>query len=220
MFRTISIIGFAGVLVLIILHHLLFKCFKGCKCHPIDIIKKPIHLFTLMLVEQKRSLLGALKKLVYLLAIFCFVILVITGFYPRLVLDKAIYGYWMMIHATAAGIFSACLAFLAVMWAQQNTFNSADWPGLLSFLRQIIKMPVLPIPQTRPDYSCLCRKICFWLLVVLSLPLILSIIFSMFRLFGTDMQEFLLASHRYSALSFALIAIIHTYLTVYSEMNE
>jgi len=220
MFRIISIIGFAGVLAVIILHHLLFKCFKGCKCQPIDIIRKPIHLFTLLLVEQKRSLLGVLKKLVYLLAILCFLILLITGFYPRLILNKAIYGYWMMIHATAAGIFSACMAFLAVMWAQQHSFNSADSPGLLSLLRQIIKMPVSSPTPKKPDSICLGRKICFWLLVVLSLPLILSVIFSMFRLFGTDMQEFLLASHRYVALSFALIAIIHTYLTVLAEMNE
>jgi len=52
----------------------------------------------------------------------------------------------------------------------------------------------------------------------LALPVILSIVLSMFPLFGTDGQEFLLQLHRYSALLFALVAIMYTYLVILTRM--
>ncbi|MHC4124638.1 MAG: cytochrome b/b6 domain-containing protein [Planctomycetota bacterium] len=219
MFSKLSIICFAVVLVGIILHCLISAFRKGWKFQLIDIIKKPIHLFTLLLVEQKLSLLGVLKKLVCLLALLCFLVLLITGFYPKLILGKTIFGYWMMLHATAAPVFAACLAFLAIMWAGANTFNSADSPVLMSFFRRVIKMPT-PGEKTVQNDICIGRKICFWGIVFLSLPLILSVVLSMFPFFGTHIQELLLAVHSYTALLFTLVVIIHIYLTIQANMNE
>jgi hypothetical protein len=42
----------------------------------------------------------------------------------------------------------------------------------------------------------------------------------MFPLFGTDGQEFLLNLHRYSALLLALVAIVHTYLIIRTQMEQ
>jgi len=46
--------------------------------------------------------IGLLKKLVYALGLVCFVVLLITGFGPWLVLQKRLAGYWLMAHATFA----------------------------------------------------------------------------------------------------------------------
>jgi hypothetical protein len=54
----------------------------------------------------------------------------------------------------------------------------------------------------------------------LALPVILSVVLSMFPLFGTDGQEFLLNLHRYSALLLALVAIVHTYLIIRTQMEQ
>ena len=60
----------------------------------------------------------------------------------------------------------------------------------------------------------------FWLLIFLALPLILSIILSMFPLFGTHHQELLLASHGYVAMVFTIVAIVHIYLVIQIKMKD
>jgi len=153
-------------------------------------------------LEQKLGLVGAFRKLLYLLALLCFLVLVVTGFYPALVLQEPIGGYWLTLHAVFAPVFAGCLAVLAVMWAGNCTFNKDDWL----------------FPRVRGNE--LLRKICFWLIVFLALPVILSIVLSMFKIFGTRGQDFLLQLHRYGALILALVIILHTYLTIRSRMGN
>ena len=161
------------------------------------------------------NLLGVLKKLVYIVAAFCFVVLGLTGFYPWLVKGEHISGYLMMIHATFAPVFAVCLAVLAVMVADNYRLARTDCPvveKLLGWLR---------VRKSTGDQTAACachgtlgRKVTFWLIVILALPLILSIIASMFPLFGTHWQEILLATHRWTAVAFAVVVIVHTFLTV------
>ena len=49
----------------------------------LDPLRLVIFFVTLLFVEQKWSLVGALRKLVFLLAILCFVVLAVTGFVPQ-----------------------------------------------------------------------------------------------------------------------------------------
>jgi cytochrome b subunit of formate dehydrogenase len=163
--------------------------------------------------------MGVLRKLVYLLALLCFVVLAVTGFYPTLVLDEHISGYLLMIHATFAPIFAICLAVLAVMWASHCRFTRSDWPWLQRLIRRVI-LPKTDNTDLVGESSNPGQKITFWLIVVLALPLILSIVSSMFPFFGTHCQELLLDAHRYSALLLALAVIVHTYLMVRTEMKE
>jgi len=169
-------------------------------------------------VEQKLSLLGIFKKLVYLLALLCFCVLAVNGFFAAVVLGKSVSGYWIMLQTTAGGVFAVCMAILAVMWARRHRFNESDWPGLQRILKRIIRLKTannIPAEKSR-----LGQKITFWLIVVLALPLILSMVSSMFPLFGTYWQELLLEVHRYSALLFALVAIVHIYLVIRARMSE
>lgn len=182
-------------------------------------MRRLIHLFTMLFVEQRLSLVGVLRKLVYLLALLCFVVLAVTGFYPTLVLDEHISGYLLMIHATFAPIFAICLAVLAVMWASHCRFTGRDWPWLQRLIRRVI-LPKTVGEKTACENSGLGQKTTFWLIVVIALPLILSIVSSMFTLFGTYWQELLLDTHRYSALLLALAVIVHTYLMVRTQLNK
>ena len=129
--------------------------------------------------------LRTLKILTCIVIFICTLVLIITGFFPKLILAKTISGYWLMLHVTAATVFVCCLALFGLLYAEQHIFTK----------------------------SAILRAITFWLILLLGLPLILSIVLSMFPFFGTHIQEFLIWTHRYSALLFSITAIMHTYLT-------
>jgi len=220
MFRILSIVSFIIVLAGIAIHCAIsrprFDELFG-KDRPLRILdgfRVLIYLITLLLLERKLSFIGVVRKLLYLLALVCFVILVITGFYRPLVLGEAISGYWMVIHATFAPVFAVCLAVLAVMWAHNCRFDKNYLPWLTKLLRYETANP--PPAQ---NYELL-RKVCFWLIIFFALPLILSVALSMFTFFGTTIQKFLLQLHRYTALVFVLVAIIYTYLIIRMRMEQ
>lgn len=202
MFRTISIIGFLVTFFGIGIYCMRFPCCRKCQWSPVAILKRFIRILAMLPLEQKLNRAGALRKLIYLLALICFLVLVITGFYPTVFLNQSISGYWLILHATFSPVFAVCLAVLAVMWAGNCTFGKDDRPAVRSRGNELL------------------RKICFWLIVILALPVILSIVLSMFEIFGTQGQDFLLQLHRYSALLLALVIILHTYLTIRSRMGQ
>jgi cytochrome b subunit of formate dehydrogenase len=197
MYQTISIIAFLITFVGIVLHRLVSPSRKKRQ-------KKS---------TKKRSIVGILRILVYLLALLCFMVLAVTGFYPTLVLGEHISGYLLMIHATFAPILAVCLAVLAVMWAGRCRLSYSDWPGFQRFVQRVTLVKSSG-NKTPHNSSGLGQKITFWLIIFLALPLILSIILSMFTLFGTYWQELLLGTHRYTALVFAMVVIVHTYLVI------
>ncbi|MEJ2702267.1 MAG: cytochrome b/b6 domain-containing protein [Sedimentisphaerales bacterium] len=158
---------------------------------------------------QKRSLVDIFRILVYAVAVFSFVVLALTGFYPVLIRGEHISGYLVMLHATFAPVFAVCLAVLAVMWANRCRFAPGDWPAFDRFVRRVTSAEGAEAPRKRPG---LWQKITFWLVVFLALPLALSIILSMYHLVGTHWQELLLKVHRYTAYVFALAAVVHTAL--------
>jgi cytochrome b subunit of formate dehydrogenase len=209
MFRTVSIIVFLITIGAVALHYLVSRLRSPAKAGPVGIARGLVYLLTLLFLPQQLTLLGKFKKLLYLVAMLCVVVLGVTGFYPVLILGKHISGYLLMIHVTAGGVFAACLALLALAFAHSRRFNERDWPWLISLIRRRLqKNPFLPKNTDLP------RKICFWLLVVLALPVMLSVVLSMFPLLGTAGQLLLAEAHRYSTLAFAVVAIIHTYLII------
>jgi cytochrome b subunit of formate dehydrogenase len=157
--------------------------------------------------KSKASFVDILRMLVYLAVLLCLVVLAVTGFYPVLVRGEHISGYLVMVHATFAPVFAVCLAVMAVMWARNGRFSPGDWPWFDRLVQRATL--VQNAGEERPRSSGLWRKIFFWLTIFLALPLGLSMVLSMFPLFGTHGQEFLLSMHRSTALVFAPIAFIH-----------
>ncbi len=163
--------------------------------------------------KRKINLVAILRILVYLVALFSCVVLTITGFFPVLVQGEHISGYLLMIHATFAPVFAACLAILAVMWASRCRLTYADWPWFQRFI-QWISAADSPGEETPGDRPCLGQKVAFWLIVLLALPLILSIVLSMFPILGTHWQEYLQGLHLYTAAVFVPVALAHTFLLI------
>ena len=213
MYRAISIVAFVITFGGMGLYCIIRPC-QECRRNP---LKKLVQLFTLLFVEQKLSLAEVFRKLVYLLALLCFIVLAITGFYPTLVRGEHISGYLLMIHATFAPIFAITLAILAVMWSGHCRFTAGDWPWFGKLVQRVTLTK--NTEQQVKNESCLGQKITFWLIIFLALPLIMSIVLSMFPYFGTYWQELLLDIHRYTALVFALAAIVHTYLLIRIKMK-
>ena len=198
MFQKISIIAFLVTLTCIVLHRIVVPSNKRLPGNS---------------KNEKLSIIGMLRILIYLAVLFCFIILAITGFYPTLILGKHITGYLVMVHATFAPVFAVCLAVLAVMWAQRWRFTGGDWP----WFERVVRWATLednPGENNFHKSSGLGRKISFWLIIFLALPLILSIVLSMLPLFGTHWQELLLSMHGYTALMFTMVAILHTYFII------
>jgi cytochrome b subunit of formate dehydrogenase len=147
------------------------------------------------------------------LAFVSFVVLAITGFYPTLILGEHITGCLLMVHATFAPVLAVCLAVLAVLWARYCRFTGGDWPRFERIIQRLT-LSNSPGGDIAAKGSGIGQKIAFWLVIILALPLILSIILSMYPFFGTHWQEILLGMHRYTALVFAMVAILHTYFLI------
>lgn len=194
MFQWISIIGFAVVLAGISLHYLIFPCGYKPRFSIGSIIRKKVHLLTLLFPEQKLSLSGKIRKLVFLLGLLSFIVLLVTGFGPLLFGHK-LEGYLLMIHATFAPVFIGCAAIVIFLGAGQYTYNEKDAEDVL--------------------HNCSCgAKTGFWLLAILTLPVTLTMVLSMLPLFGTHGQELLFHLHRWCALVFAWIAIVELYMLI------
>jgi cytochrome b subunit of formate dehydrogenase len=211
-------VGFGATVAGITLHCVALALARGRRRTAQEILRRLVSLLMLLFVEQKLNPVRVLRKLVYLLALLCFVVLAITGFFPLLALDEHISGYLVMVHATFAPVLAVCLAVLAVMWSPHCHFTRGDWP----WFDRLVHRATLARGADKDAHSKssgLGQKMTFWLIVILALPLMLSIVLSMFPLFGTHGQELLLDMHRYTALVFALVAIAHTYLIVRSQVE-
>lgn len=214
MFRIVSLIAFASVLGGILLHHLLFPCGSERRFAPGTLIRKKVHLLTLLFLPQSLNWGGRIRKLAFLLGLFSFVILLLTGFLPPLSGGR-LEGWWLMLHATFAPVFIACVAVVAITGAQHYRFVKQDAEDLAELFR------ARKVRQGCRLTDCsAAAKAGFWLLAALSLPVTLTMVVSMTPLFGTEGQEWLFKWHRWSALAFALAAIAALYILVRSGIRK
>lgn len=214
MFRVVSLITFLAVVGGIVLHHLLFPCGSEKRFSAGTLIRKKVHLFTLLFLEQTLNWGGRLRKLAFLLGLLSFVVLLLTGFLP-LLLGGRLEGYWLMLHATFAPVFIACAAVIVITGAQQYRFVKQDAGHLAGLWK-----------NRKGRQGCwltdcsAAGKVGFWLLAALSLPVTLTMVLSMTPLFGTHGQEWLFEWHRWSALVFALVVLITLYVLIRGEIRK
>ena len=219
MFKTVSFIVLAITFAAIALHFVVYflrSLMQGKKFCPLcSIIKFPVYLLTLLLLEQKLGFFGRIRKLVYIVTLFCFFVLLYTGFAPPVCMGVNLSGYMLMLHATAAPVFAACVTILVVMWAYSCRFTQQDFLPLLRLFK-----PETPWKESAKPTIGFMQRVCFWAIAILVLPLILSIVLSMFPLFGTHMQEVLFQIHRYTALTLLVAVIAHFYFAALTANNN
>jgi hypothetical protein len=152
------------------------------------------------------GLLDDFRRMTSVLSALLCLLLCLSGFLPVLILGKHLSGTLLIIHVTAAPLFALCLSALALLWAHRLRFGEEDWRFVLNPARRKIAAPEARIR--------LALKVGFWLLLLFSLPLIGSIILSLFPLFGTEEEAALTTIHGYSSLLFLLAAIVEVHLTI------
>ena len=155
---------------------------------------------------KKSSIGNIIKSLLFPILFFCINLLALTGFITVIILGKPISTYLLLIHVSLAPFFAICMATAALIWAPKNSFNKKDWETFCD-LRSSKK-------ETKIE---LWQKVCFWLIIILALPIILSILLSMYPLFGSQIQHSLLTTHRYSTLLFVILLTIYVYLSIIKD---
>lgn len=212
--REISIYSFAAVFVLIVLHYfvrrpraaILFGRDRG------GILLDPVRRILLpllgLLPRKDHQGLSVVRHLCFLGALLFFVISCTSAFWQRLVYGIKITGFCQMIHIASSMLFVTCLTGGAVLSAPGFLFARSDLPWPVSRLRQ---------PGT------ICRvliKTLFWAILFLAMVVILTIVLSMLAMFGTHMQESLIALHRIAGLVLAICSILFVYNLFWKWMNE
>jgi hypothetical protein len=156
------------------------------------------------------SSLGVLRRMVYLATFISFALLATTAFVPVLLCGGHLTDVFLVIHVTIAPFFALALAGCALLWSHRLRFRSTDW----HLARRLARGQ---LPDTRTLVQFLVRA-GYWVILLCSLPLMLSIILEMYPLFGTDGLESLIQLHGYSALILLITTIAHAFLIMtYAE---
>ncbi len=146
-----------------------------------------------------------LKLLVYVGSAICCALLVLSGFGPLLITNEPITGYVMLMHIGVAGFFSISVALFALFSSTRHIFTKPD--------QLLLRYMLLGNNDSRITASTSAgfwMKICYWLMLIVALPLMLSIALSMFPLFGPEGQETLRSLHIHSAFSMTLMIICYS----------
>lgn len=225
MFRLVSIAVFAVLLIWTVLY-LRSRSKNSNRAIVTDFLRSAFRR------QGLRSLAG-IRNNAYALTWILFALLTISGFLSVAIFGAHLSGILLLIHVTAAPFFAIMLAALIVLSAHKHRFLQSDWSALRDMFRKknnpetdMVDSTPGPdrseIPNSKfqkttiqkkglasPDTNTV-QKICFWVIAILSLPLILSIILSMSDLFSAENQASFLNTHSYSALLILIVFVAHT----------
>jgi cytochrome b subunit of formate dehydrogenase len=157
----------------------------------------------------KRSILDwrhHFRDLVFFLALFCATILILTGFLFYLILGQSLGGMALLLHVAVAPVFAISMVACLITQAYTHRFDGDDWVLLKRWLET---------KKTAPEAKAFgfLQKVLFWPLMFFA-TLLTSIILTMFPVFGTMGQEFLLNVHRFSAVGFFVSMLFFIYILI------
>lgn len=208
MFRIISLLGLLGITAAIV---------WAVRAQLVELAgaKQTLRQQSLELADNLRqwrslstpALLVTLMRFLYLATLACVLVLALTGFLPVIFFGAAVSNFALMVHLVLAPLFAIGLTALALFWAQRHRFNADDWKHLQEGFKKENHSPSLAQPNVW-------QKICFWLGLLLALPVIASTVFMMYPLLGTSGQEWLLHVHGYAGLLLLAVAVLHTYFVL------
>lgn len=147
-----------------------------------------------------------LRRIFYVLTSTLFFALALSGFLPILILGGHLSGVMLIIHVTIAPFFAVSLMISLLLWAHFQQFDNEDFSNFKKYFAK--KESVRKYPNIRIS----CNRVLFWLFAVIALPAILSMVISMYPFIGTEGQNFLLNTHRYSVLFLFIIYMVHFFI--------
>jgi hypothetical protein len=121
-----------------------------------------------------------------------------SGFFFAVFIPRGLYGYPLIGHVMAGGLFAACLTLIVIF--KGRNFVSVPKPVNLSL--------ALLDPRKMGITAARVRFAAFWLFVAAGFLLTLSALLPMLPLLRTAGQEFMFEFHRYSALASVLAALV------------
>lgn len=152
-----------------------------------------------------RTLAGA-RRGAYLSALVLAGVLAVTGFVQVILTGSSPSGVLLLVHMIAAPLFALVLAAASLLWSHEQQMRETD----LAALGRAVRAWTL---DGSAGMAAIARLL-YWAVLVLALPLLLSIILSLFPLFGTEGEHCLIGLHGYSALALIAVAILHGYICI------
>ena len=155
---------------------------------------------------KKPNASNIINHIVFPIMILCIFILAVTGFFSVIVLGKPISGYLLILHVAVAPLFAVCMTVISLVWSHQHAFGEDDKKTLKFFITR---------KRGKKNANAILKNLFFWMMIILSLPVILSIALSMFPIFGSIGQHSLLQWHRYCALAYGMVFLGYLYLYLF-----
>ncbi|MCB0283339.1 MAG: hypothetical protein H6627_08310 [Calditrichae bacterium] len=144
-------------------------------------------------ISKTNNGFGFLKKSVFSLAVLMFFILVLSSMLP-VISGNAMSGLFLILHLLAAPVFVICVTVFVVLKAHDFQFSNAELKYLLDKMNSNVSKEKVKEPESFR------LKVYFWIFVLFVITAILSVLLSMYPIFGTNGQITLLDIHRYSVL--------------------
>lgn len=137
------------------------------------------------------------QSALYFLTFSSIIVLAFTGFIPYLLLGKPLGGCALMLHVVFSLLFAIPFTILVLLWVGRFSFNLDDWITLKNLFKN----------SARSSGNVFLQKIYLWIIVIFSI-LATSMVFSMYPIFGTIGQEFLLKVHRFSTVGLFIFFVL------------
>ena len=138
-----------------------------------------------------------------------FVYLAASGFFFAIFIPRGLYGFPLVGHVSAGGLFAACLAVIVIL--KGRNFISVPKPVSLS--------PALFDPRKMGITAARVKLAAFWLFVLAGFLLALTALLPMMPLLRTAGQKFMFGCHRYSALASLLAAMVFAGLELFESVR-
>ena len=136
-----------------------------------------------------------------------FLYLAASGFFFAIFIPRGLFGYPLIGHVMAGGLFAVCLVIIVLF--KGRDFIAVPKPALLSL--------TLLDPRKMGITAARVKLWAFWLFVLAGFLLTLSALLPMLPLLRTPGQRFMFEFHRYSALVSTLAATIFAGLEIFAR---
>lgn len=148
-----------------------------------------------------------LEKWIFIGFYGSFVYLAASGFFFAVFIPRGLYGFPLVGHVMAGGLFAACLAVIVIF--KGRNFISVPKPVNLSLA--LLDPRKMGITAARVKFAA------FWLFVLTGFLLALTALLPMLPLLRTAGQKLMFEFHRYGALASVLAAMVFVGLELFES---